>query len=91
MGSVELAANLFRITQTEQKIRFEQVRGQEKLESAAELVGQTVRRTMIELSGTPPERLESAEDIQAVKKRIRATSRRFRQIDRPVRRYPEAH
>jgi DNA-damage-inducible protein D len=54
MGRQELAANLFRITQTEAKIEKESIRGQRGLERAAHDVSQTVRKTMIELSGTPP-------------------------------------
>lgn len=57
MGKTELAANLFRITQTDAKIRNEDVRGQRPLERAAETVGRAVRNTMIEVSGTVPERL----------------------------------
>jgi len=67
MGKTELAANLFRITQTEERIRNEDIFGQRPLEWAAELVGRTVRNTMIELSGTPPERLPPARDIIKVK------------------------
>jgi DNA-damage-inducible protein D len=54
MGRQELAANLFRITQTEAKIEKESIRGQGGLEKAAHDVGKTVRKTMIELSGTAP-------------------------------------
>lgn len=57
MGRQELAANLFRITQTEAKIENEAIRGQSPLESAAFSVGQTVRRTIIEISKTTPESL----------------------------------
>src|SRR5580698_7154486 len=67
MGRQELAANLFRITQTEAKIEKESIRGQGSLEKVAHDVGQTVRKTMIELSGTPPENLPPADDIRDVK------------------------
>jgi DNA-damage-inducible protein D len=49
MGKTELAANLFRITQTDEKIRNEDVHGQKPLERAAEHVGRKVRDTMISL------------------------------------------
>jgi DNA-damage-inducible protein D len=62
MSGEELAANLFRITQTQAKIRNEKLRGQLPLERAAHDVGQTVRRTMIEISGKTPESLPTAED-----------------------------
>lgn len=57
MGKDELAANLFRITQTDAKIKNENLRGQHKLERAAEDVGKRVRQTMIEISGSAPEHL----------------------------------
>lgn len=73
MGKEELAANLFRITQTEAKIRNEGIRGQKKLEDAAFTVGQHVRQTMEEISGTRPENLPIDHDIKAVKSAIKST------------------
>jgi DNA-damage-inducible protein D len=61
MGKDELAANLFRITQTEAKIKNQGLRGQRLLENTAHDVGQTVRKTMIEISGIAPEHLPVAE------------------------------
>jgi DNA-damage-inducible protein D len=81
MGKTELAANLFRITQTEEKIRNEDIIGQRPLERAAELVGKTVRNTMIELSGTPPERLSAARDITKVKGDLKRTGREYARLD----------
>ena len=57
MEKEELAANLFRITQTEAKIRNEGLRGQKMLEDAAYSVGRQVRKAMEEISGTRPENL----------------------------------
>jgi DNA-damage-inducible protein D len=57
MGKTELAANLFRVTQTEEKIRAERIRGQQPLERAAEDVSRKVRRAMVEISGKRPEDL----------------------------------
>lgn len=81
MGKEELAANLFRITQTEAKIRNESIRGQQRLESAARHVGSEVRRTIQKLGGTPPERLSPAPDIKDVKKRLKATQRTWKKLD----------
>jgi len=47
MGKTELAANFFRITQTEEKIKKESIRGQQALENVAQGVGKKVRETMI--------------------------------------------
>lgn len=88
MYSEELAANLFRITQTNAKIRNEALSGQIRLESAAHEVGRTVRRTMKELSGTLPEKLPAAGDIKAVKAGLRAAQRTLRKLDGPPPRSP---
>jgi|SRR5579859_1812214 len=85
MNGEELAANLFRITQTQAKIRNERLRGQLVLENAAHDVGQTVRRTMIEISGKTPESLPAAEDIRTVKGKLKQARREFGKIDKPSR------
>ena len=81
MAKEELAANLFRITQTEAKIRKENRRGQQSLEHAAEEVGRRVRQTMQEISGNQPEALPPAEDIRAVRKKLKSAQREFRKMD----------
>lgn len=83
MGSSELAANLFRITQTDEKIRAEDIRGQKPLERAAEGVGKTVRRTMLEISGTAPEALRPAQDIKEVRSAIKKSGREYAKLDKP--------
>ena len=57
MGSTELAANLFRATQTEEKLRREQIQGKELANSVHYQVGRKVRQTIKELGGTMPEDL----------------------------------
>ncbi|MBA4385776.1 MAG: DNA damage-inducible protein D [Anaerolinea sp.] len=57
MGSTELAANLFRATQTEDKLRREQIRGKEKANKTHFEIGKKVRQTIEELNGTMPEDL----------------------------------
>lgn len=83
MGKTELAANLFRVTQTEEKIRSERIRGQQSLERAAEDVGRKVRRTMIDISGKKPEDLPVAEDIKEVHKKLKSSQREIRKLDGP--------
>jgi DNA-damage-inducible protein D len=83
MGKTELAANLFRVTQTEEKIRAERIRGQKPLERTAEDVGRRVRRTMIEISGKRPEELPPAEDIRQVHKKLKTSHREIRRLDKP--------
>jgi DNA-damage-inducible protein D len=82
MGKTELAANLFRVTQTEEKIRAERIRGQPALEGAAHEVGRKVRRTMIEISGRRPEELPPAEDIKEVHKKLKSSHREIRKLDK---------
>ncbi len=81
MGKEELAANLFRITQTEAKIRNEGIKGQKPLENAAYNVGKTVRNTMQEISGTKPEDLAIEQDIKGVKATIKSTHKEFQKIE----------
>lgn len=57
MGSTELAANLFRATQTEEKLRREHVQGKDQANTVHFQVGSKVRRTIEELGGTMPEDL----------------------------------
>ncbi|MBU4468340.1 MAG: DNA damage-inducible protein D, partial [Candidatus Omnitrophica bacterium] len=66
MGSTELAANLFRATQTEDKLRRENIRGKDKANQAHFEVGKKVRQTIKELGGTIPENLPSAENIKKI-------------------------
>jgi DNA-damage-inducible protein D len=83
MGKTELAANLFRVTQTEEKIRADRIRGQKALEHTAEEVGRKVRKTMIEISGTRPEQLPPAEDIRQVHKKLKTSHKEIRKLDKP--------
>lgn len=71
MGSTELAANLFRATQTEEKIRREKIRGKDQANQTHYEVGRKVRQTIKELGGTMPEDLPVMEDIKKVERRIK--------------------
>jgi DNA-damage-inducible protein D len=66
MDSTELAANLFRATQTEEKLRRENIKGKEKANRTHREVGAKVRQTIKELGGTMPEELPAAEDIKRI-------------------------
>jgi len=81
MGKEELAANLFRITQTELKIKQDNIQGQSNLEVAAESVGRKVRKTMIDISGVAPERFKPVEDIKKVKSGLKSRSKEIKKID----------
>lgn len=57
MGSEELAANLFRATQTDAKLRRENIQGKDAANETHYEVGAKVRKTIEELGGTMPEDL----------------------------------
>lgn len=61
MGSTELAANLFRATQTEEKLRRDHVHGKDQANGTHYMVGKKVRKTIEELGGTMPEDLPTPE------------------------------
>ena len=57
MGSDELIANLFRISQTEQKLKKENIKGEDKANKTHYKVGKIVRKAIKEAGGTMPEDL----------------------------------
>ncbi|HZL16521.1 MAG TPA: hypothetical protein VFG23_02120 [Polyangia bacterium] len=81
MGKVELAGNLFRITQTEERIKNQNLQGQGQLETAAQGVGKEVRKLMIKNTGSKPEDLKLSAPIKDVKKAIKSTSKKFKELD----------
>lgn len=74
MGSTELAANLFRATQTDEKLRRENIQGKAAANKTHFEVGKKVRQTIEELGGTMPEDLptpeKSIKQIEKESKRI---------------------
>lgn len=57
MGSEELSANLFRITQTESKLKKENIKIEKEANKAHYEVGSEIRNTIKKLGGTMPEKL----------------------------------
>ena len=74
MGSTELAANLFRATQTDEKLRRENIQGKQAAYDTHYQVGKKVRQTIKELGGTMPENLPTPE--KSVKQIEREVERR---------------
>lgn len=68
MGSTELAANLFRATQTEEKLRRENIQGKQRANQTHYEVGKKVRQTIKELGGTMPEDLPTADSIKKLER-----------------------
>ncbi len=86
MGSTELAANLFRATQTEEKLRRENIRSKQAANQVHEAVGKKVRQTIRELDGAMPESLPVSEKISNVEGR---QSKRLK--DQPKTKIPDGH
>ena len=74
MWSTELAANLFRITQTEEKLKKDNIQGESNANKTHYTVGKKVRKTIKELGGTMPEELptpsKSLKELEKKKKTI---------------------
>jgi len=71
MGTTELAANQFRMTQTREKLAKEGILGQERAVDTHRQVGKEVREAIRRIGGTMPESLPPAEDIKQVEKRLK--------------------
>lgn len=61
MGSTELVTNLFRATQTDEKLRRENIQGKDNANRTHYEVGKKVRQTIEDLGGTMPEDLPTPE------------------------------
>jgi DNA-damage-inducible protein D len=83
MGGVEMAANLFRITQTDLKLKNDNIVGQKPAEQVARAVGKEVRQAMRKISGVNPEDLPVAEDIRKIRGDLKASQKEFKKLDKP--------
>lgn len=79
MGSTELAANLFRATQTEEKLRRDQPQGKTQANQTHFDVGRKVRQTITDLGGIMPENLPkpdtSIQQITSIRKKLKRSSK----------------
>ncbi len=79
MGSEELAANLFRITQAEQKLKREKIKTEKDANKTHYEVGSKIRKTIKELGGTMPEDLptpkKSLKELEKENKYIGSTNK----------------
>ncbi len=73
MGTTELAANLFRATQTEEKLKSEKLSIKSKKEANLihEEVGKKVRKAIRDIGGTLPENLPKEESIKKIESKIK--------------------
>ena len=78
MGSTELAANLFLATQTDEKLRRENVQGKASANKTHFEVGKKVRHTIKELGGTMPEDLpKPEEDLKKLERRAQSPEKKL--------------
>jgi DNA-damage-inducible protein D len=75
MGTTELAANQFRMTQTREKLAKEGIQGQKRAIDTHRQVGKEVREAIRRIGGTMPEKLPPAEPIKQVEKRLKDSPR----------------
>ena len=81
MGSEELAANLFRATQTEAKLRREQIQGKELANQTHFKMGQKVREFIQDVGGTMPEDLPTP--LSGIKEVQQKEKKRLQQNPQP--------
>lgn len=75
-GSAELAANLFRITQTDEKIKNENIYGQDSASKTHFMVGGKIRQTIKDIGGITPEQLSPEKHIKEVKKELKKVDKK---------------
>lgn len=80
MPSGELAANLFLATQTEEKLRRENIKGKDNANRTHRGVGVKIRQTIAEIGGTMPENYAAVEHVKDAKKRLKAGTKSSRKI-----------
>lgn len=82
MGLTELAGNLFRVTQTSERIKSTGVTGSNALTSTAQQVGSEVRNMMIKNSGQRPEEIPLEANISEVKKSLKNAHKEMKKLDK---------
>lgn len=82
MGRTELAANLFRVTQTEERIKNRNIQGQKALEETHFQVGREVRGMVQKNVGKNPENLPIEKQLPEVKKELKAGYKKMLKQDK---------
>ena len=81
MGSEELIANLFRISQTEQKLKRENINSESEANKTHYEVGSKIRNTIKELGGTMPEDLptpdKSLKELEKENKKLKINDYKY--------------
>jgi len=79
-GSTELAANLFRITQTEEKLKKDKIQDERAATNTHFMVGGKVRQTIKNIGGELPENIKPEKHIKEVKKEIKLLGKQFKKL-----------
>lgn len=83
MGLTELAGNLFRVTQTSERIKKKGVKGLDALNETAKQVGREVRQMMIDNAEEAPEEIPLESNIGEEKKKLKTAHKKMKQLDKP--------
>lgn len=70
-GATELAANLFRITQTDEKLKKDNIQGEREASSAHNMIGGKVRQTIKDIGGVLPEELPAEKHIRELERELK--------------------
>lgn len=82
MGRTELAANLFRVTQTEERLKQDEINTQLQADKAHHNIGSRIRQMVQENSGKLPEQLPIERKLPEVKKELKKAKKALEGIDK---------
>jgi DNA-damage-inducible protein D len=82
MGRTELAANLFRVTQTEEKLKQDEVKGESQAKKVHFNIGRRIRQMVEENTGMMPEQLPVKKYLPEVKKDLKLAKKGLEKIDK---------
>lgn len=82
MGRTELAANLFRVTQTEEKLRQDGIKSEDSAKKAHFNIGRRIRQMVEENTGKTPEFLPVKRRLPEVKKELKKAQKALELIDK---------
>lgn len=83
MGLTEMGANIFRVTQTAERLKHVGRAGLPAAKQVAQQVGKEIRATMARSSGVRPEDLPLEQDINQVRKGLKTANRELGEADKP--------